>query len=210
MYKNKETNSGCIGFQIQYGDINHLKKFNKSVEGNYQITDRWRPCLLSRNKDKLNHLCCVRVFSKLMYDDLKKIGMDQNKTFTARLPKLDDDLMRHLLRGYFDGDGTFCLTDKSFGVGFTTASKLLSNDLVKYLSKLEFHPRVCSYVTEFDTMMYRVDLYRKSEKIKFIDYMYNDSNIYLDRKYNKYLKVKERWAAMLPLQLEITPKKING
>lgn len=126
-----------------------------------------------------------------MYDDLKKIGMDENKSFTVRLPKLDDSLMRHLLRGYFDGDGTFCLTNKSFYIGFATASKLLSDDLIEYLSKLGMHPSVYSYITEFDTTMYRIELHKKTEKIEFIDYIYNDSNIYLDRKYNKYLKVKE-------------------
>lgn len=191
MHVNPETNSGCVGFQIQYGDINHLKKFNKSIEGNYKITDRWRPCPLSRYKDKLNHLCCIRVFSKIMYDDLKKIGMDENKSYTVRLPKINDNLMRHLLRGYFDGDGSLCLTNKSFEVSFTTASKLFSDDVIAYLKKNGYHPSIYSYVSDFDTKMYTISLCRKSEKIRFLDYIYKDSNVYLDRKYNRYLKVKE-------------------
>lgn len=126
-----------------------------------------------------------------MYDDLKKIGMDENKSFTVRLPKLDDSLMRHLLRGYFDGDGSLCLTDTTFGVSFTTASKLFSDDVIAYLKRNGYHPSIYSYVSDFDTKMYTISLYRKSEKIRFLDYIYKDSNVYLDRKYNRYLKVKE-------------------
>ena len=49
--KNEETNSAAVGVELQYGDINHLRKFNKSIGGNYQITDRWRTCDIS-TKDK--------------------------------------------------------------------------------------------------------------------------------------------------------------
>ena len=139
----------------------------------------------------MHHTCQVRVFSKIMYDDLKKIGMDENKSYSVRLPKINDNLMRHLLRGYFDGDGSLCLTNISFGVSFTTASKLFSDDVIAYFKKNGYHPSISYYVNDFDTKMYTISLYRKSEKIRFLDYIYKDSNVYLDRKYNRYLKVKE-------------------
>ena len=35
---NEKTNSGYVGIELQASDVNHLKKFNKSISGNYPIT----------------------------------------------------------------------------------------------------------------------------------------------------------------------------
>jgi DNA-binding transcriptional regulator WhiA len=43
--------------------------------------------------------------SEKMINDLKNIGLHQNKTYTIDYPKIDEKLERHFLRGYFDGDG---------------------------------------------------------------------------------------------------------
>jgi hypothetical protein len=40
-----------------------------------------------------------------MINDLKNIGLHQNKTYTIEYPKIDENIERHFLRGYFDGDG---------------------------------------------------------------------------------------------------------
>jgi hypothetical protein len=43
--------------------------------------------------------------SEKMINDLKNIGLHQNKTYTIDYPKINEKLERHFLRGYFDGDG---------------------------------------------------------------------------------------------------------
>lgn len=188
--KNEKNNAGAVGMELQYGDIGHLKKFNKSISGNYRITDRWRPCTLS-NSEELHHYCCIRVFSIVMYNSLFKYGFTGDKTYTCKFPKIPAEGMRHFLRGYFDGDGRFCFTDKSFGVSFITASEQWSNDLIEYLNKLGFHTGLSTTVNEYGTTIYMPQLTRKADMIGFLDYLYEDANIYLDRKYKKYLKVKE-------------------
>ena len=188
--KNDKNNAGVTGIELQYGDINHLKKFNKSIGGNYQITDRWRACTLSNNKDKKNHMCCIRIFSLTMYNALVSHGFTKNKSYDYHLPCLREDLIRHYIRGYFDGDGCFTFTNKSFHINFITASKVLNDDLLQILKSENFNPIENGYVNDFNTYMYRLDICRKQEKLRFLDWIYQDSNIYLDRKYKKYLKVK--------------------
>ena len=41
--------------------------------------------------------------------------------------------------------------------------------------------------------MYKIDICCLQDKINFLDWIYKDCNVYLDRKYKKYLKVKERY-----------------
>lgn len=189
--KNEQTGSGAVGIELQYGDIDHLKKFNKSISGNYQITDRWRTCSISKYPNKKHHMCCIRIFSIIMYDSLVDKGFTNNKTYDFHIPYLKQDLIRHYIRGYFDGDGCLCFTNKSFHINFTTASKMLNDDIDKILALENFHILKSNYVDEFNTSVYRIDICRQHDKLKFLDWIYSDCNIYLDRKYKKYLKVKK-------------------
>ncbi|MGL5692748.1 MAG: LAGLIDADG family homing endonuclease, partial [Peptostreptococcaceae bacterium] len=45
--------------------------------------------------------------SKKMTSDLRRIGLYPNKSLTIeKMPEINNDLKRHFLRGYFDGDGS--------------------------------------------------------------------------------------------------------
>ena len=192
--KNDKNNAGVTGIELQYEDINHLKKFNKSIGGNYKITDRWRPCTISTSdKEKEHHMCCIRIFSLTMYNSLIDKGFTKNKSFDCNMPSLREDLIRHYIRGYFDGDGCLCFTNKSFRINFTTASKVLNDDVSKVLNLENFNITEGTYINDYNTTMYKIDICRQQDKINFLDWIYKDSNIYLDRKYKKYLKVKNHY-----------------
>lgn len=191
--QSKKTNSGVTGIELQYGDIEHLKKFNKSIDGNYQITDRWRPCSIAKDKEKKHHMCCIRIFSLTMYNALKNLGFSNDKSYDFHIPNLPQNLIRHYIRGYFDGDGCLCFTNKSFGVSFITASYNLCEDLLNILNTISIKTSTSVFVNESGTTMHRPEIYRINDKIKFLDWIYQDCNIYLDRKYKKYLKVKNRY-----------------
>jgi hypothetical protein len=190
--KSKQTNAGVTGIELQYSDIGHLKKFNKSICGNYQITDRWRSCSIStKDKEKKHHTCVIRIFSTTMYEALCRLGFSNNKSYDFCMPQIRDDLIKHYVRGYFDGDGCLCYTNKSFRINFTTASSMLNNDVAGVLRSNGFNISETNCVNEFNTTVYKIDIYRQQDKINFLDWIYKDSNIYLDRKYKKYLKAKK-------------------
>lgn len=192
--KSEKTNAGVTGIELQYGDIEHLRKFNKSIRGNYQITDRWRACSIStKDPNKKHHTCVIRIFSLTMYKTLCNLGFCDNKTYDFCIPEIRKDLVRHYIRGYFDGDGCFTFTNKTFHINFVTASKMLNDDVAKILEFENFNFIKNSYINDFNTIMYKLDVYRIKDKIKFLDWIYQDCNIYLDRKYKKYLKVKNRY-----------------
>lgn len=180
---NKQSNAGVVGIELQYRDINHLKKFNKSIKGNYKITDRWK---VTTHKEKKNHMCCIRIFSLVMYKSLVALGFSNNE---ISIPNIPDDLLRHYMRGYFDGDGCFTFTNKSFNINFSTASLSLKNDIEEILIQHNWNPK--PYQIE-GTHIYVIPLYSIQDKLEFLDWIYDNSSIYLDRKYKKYLKVKEQ------------------
>ena len=193
--KKDKTNSCSVGIELQYADIKHLQKFNKSISGNYKITDRWKTCSLSKNTEKKNHMCVIRIYSMIMHDALCDLGISNTKSYDLSIPKLKDDLIRHYLRGYFDGDGCLTITNKTFSVSIITASERFKNDFLSIMNLEEIIFTEASYVNEFGTIMYRPFLSSNEKKIKFLDYLYQDSSIYLDRKYKKYLKAKGKYTA---------------
>lgn len=191
--RNEKSRSSVVGVELQYKDINHLRKFNKSIKGNYRITDRWKVCSLSKNTDKKNHQCAIRIFSSIMYNSLLNKGFTNTKTYDFYIPEIREDLIRHYIRGYFDGDGCFIFTNKSFGIYLLTASKRFDEDISKLLEENNYHICKSSYLSDYNTLMYKINLYYLQDKLRFLDWIYKDCNIYLDRKYKKYLKVKNKY-----------------
>ena len=207
--KRDDSNSGVAGLEIQYSDVNHLRKFNKSLEGNYRITDRWRTCSLSptRNNQKMHHTCTIRIFSIDMYNDLVKHGFTNDKSYTFKLPKtIPDNLMRHYMRGYFDGDGCFTFTKKYFSCSFVSASKEILYDFENVLHSVGItSTKICCYQRDGFSMMWRLYINQGDDnnKIKFLNYIYKDATVYLDRKYNKYIEVLQHYNEYLPHQSEM-------
>lgn len=193
IWRKDGTEVGVTGCELQYGDIGHLKKLNKSMSGNYRITDRWRTCELSSH-DKKNHMCCLRIYSSTMYNSLQALGFTSRKSFDCKMPELEDNLVRHYIRGYFDGNGWVSFKpNKYFQVGIVTASKALFENLSSVLDTLNFQIYDSSYISEFGTPIYRLDLRFNKNKILFLKYMYDNCSIYLDRKYQKYLNVLDNY-----------------
>lgn len=190
--KNQISNAGVVGIELQYNDIQHLKKFNKSINGNYKIIDRWRSCSLSLH-DKLNHLCAIRIFSIYMYEALEKLGFSSNKSYDLLFPDIPKHLYRHFIRGNFDGDGCLSVSNNKLHVSFCTASSKFKDDIISILDSVGVDIHDYSYVDDDGVTIYRPEATKNSEKIKLLDYMYQNATIYLDRKYKKYLKAKQKY-----------------
>ena len=95
------------------------------------------------------------------------------------------------IRGYFDGDGCLSLIDEKFYVKFLGASKEFHEGLKNVLDKNNFIFTSSSKMNSYETEMYYISINRNLEKIRFLDWIYRDCNIYLDRKYDKYLNCKK-------------------
>jgi hypothetical protein len=83
-----------LNIKIHNKDEEILKKFISLLDSEVEI---WR----SNHRD----ISEIGFSSKKMINDLKNLGLHQNKTYTIDYPNIDENLERHFLRGYFDGDG---------------------------------------------------------------------------------------------------------
>lgn len=70
---------------------------------------------------------------KALCEELAPFYIVPNKTFVVRLPMLLDSLMPHLLRGIWDGDGTFYIHKNRVEAELSSGSKQFVDDVASFL-----------------------------------------------------------------------------
>ena len=188
----KETNSCELSIKLQAGDFNHLKKFNKSISGNVGVTFFKRKAYFGEN-EKLKKYngkeysgCQIRLYSKKIVFDLINHDVFTNKSHIIEFPKLNENLIQHFIRGFFDGDGCICENKKKKGLSsiscnFTCGSEIFVKELREYLNNLNIN----AYISKEQDKPYRLSIGGMKNCDRFLHYIYDNSTLYLDRKFNK-------------------------
>lgn len=138
--------------------------------------------------------------SEIMANDLRILGLYPNKSLSLEyLPHIDDSLFRHFIRGYFDGDGSIILSKhtsyyksngktKRYEYPSYTFMLLGTNKfLINISNQINVnHFRIRDTKTEEIKCL---SVNAKCELKYLFNYLYGESTIYLQRKYEKWLNV---------------------
>ena len=87
-----------VHLQLALRDTEHLSRFRDALQATHSIrpiNNNGYPAVI------------ITMNSKEMIHDLAAYGVIPRKTHVLRLPNLPPEMLRHYLRGYIDGDGTF-------------------------------------------------------------------------------------------------------
>lgn len=131
-----------------------------------------------------SRLLQIKVSSVEMANNLISLGMPPRKSKILEIPELKKDLMPHLVRGYFDGDGHVGIRGNSLTVQFTSGS-------LAALERLLFHLRSeagARMSIHHDRNAYVLRAYA-GHAIKTLAYMYGTHGEYLpamERKLQKF------------------------
>lgn len=172
---------GCIEIRLHKQDKEILEKFKTCVGANNPI---------GLYKGTYCNLC---LHSKHLCEKLAGYGLGQAKTYTLQLPTLDALLMRHFIRGYFDGDGCFSVIKRNdrknpnskiyqFNItGMENPLSIIQQHLVDNVGIVKN-----SLKRRKSTIAVTIHYSGRNVCKKILDYLYNNATIYLQRKYNKY------------------------
>jgi len=126
----------------------------------------------------------LAIYSKKLVKSIKTQGFHSRKTFTIERPKIDNSLIHHFIRGYFDGDGTFIFVEKErSGTGIACASKNFRDFLIKELLNNNIE---VNYYGGINLL-----ISNKIDNNKFYNYIYNNATIFLERKKEIYERFRE-------------------
>jgi len=176
-----------FAIQLKRDDFEHLKKLNVCLKGNIPVTFFEKEPRYIKNKlTGKSYLCQIRIFNKEMVLDLNKLGVYPKKSFTIKFPTFNDDWLTWcFIRGYFDGDGSiyFDKGRNQLKGKITSGSLDFKNGFSEFLNRFN----IKTFVTKegFDCGITG----KESHRIFFYN-LYNNANIYLDRKYKKYQTYK--------------------
>ena len=133
--------------------------------------------------------------SKSLVEGLIDKGVTPRKSLTLNIDyyKIPDNLKRHFWRGLFDGDGTFGLFGKKkiLEVSLTT-SKAMAESTKEEILKLFPDFKINLYERkECSGSTYNLIFTTQKNGFSFLEYMYEDCSIKLNRKFEKYKTIKQ-------------------
>jgi len=171
----KDGKSGEMKIKLKNTDKDHLEKFKNQIESS-------NPIKCGVNKDDGSKFCYMMVNSTHIVKKLFDLGCLENKTFKIRLPILNENLMSHFIRGYFDGDG--CIhkvknRPNSFTVSICS-NKMFVRDIFEHLKMGKIYEEKNHSLLIINKI---------SEIKKFKEIIYKNSNVCLERKFHIFNEI---------------------
>lgn len=174
-----------LRLKLKLSDRYHLELFKKCLNSEHIIKDIISNVIVN-GFTHTSYCSTFSVYNGKIVDDLIKLGCINGKTFILKMPDINEDLMNHFLRGYFDGDGSICIDKNNKNkLNFTSGSFefleqiqdiFLKNGIRKLkITKYSTYNRIC-----WSTL---------SDITNIHNYLYKNSNIFLERKKKKINKI---------------------
>lgn len=195
-----------FGFWIADG---YMGKNNNNVSfcsKDYTLLEMIKSNLGSEHKIGKDHSAFqLQICSKIIYDDLLKIGGVPAKSLIIQFPEVPDEYSSHFIRGEFDGDGcNYIMTDKRrtpnyryLKSNFTGNIDFLTGMKDKIKKNTGIDPTGLYHCTNGNKRIYRLE-YIGEKAILLGNYIYQESeNLRLERKYNIYKKMKNEYLKKL-------------
>lgn len=186
VYRGTDKYSYRLQINLCSDDKNHLKTFLNAIKGDYLIRDKiYKTSFISELKINSTALC----------QSLIKQGVTPRKSLVCVLPHLNESLMRHFIRGYFDGDG--CMTHYrrnensrlAYSIKIVGGLEMLDAIKEKLLCKTYLYQVRNTAVFSLET--------GSADSVQWIyNYFYQDCTICLERKKNKFEYVLSHLAGM--------------
>lgn len=188
---------GCNVEKFGYVKIELQERDKKILEKLTAVLKTDRPLKIrDRSKENMNGYKCQNtalfsIYSRKICSDLIKLGCVPAKSLILKFPpknSIPDNLFHHFIRGYFDGDGCFYCSYKHKNIlkpmsNITSSPNFCQDFKIFIENKLNIHIGIlkpknnncnCARITG------------KKNVIKFMEYIYKEATIYLERKRNKY------------------------
>jgi len=166
-----DRNSNSINFGLQESDWEHLEKLKKFLN-------------CTKPLYKNNKYVFIAFYSKKIQNKLEEFGITERKSLTAKVPEqLKKNL--HFWRGMVDGDGWVSINKKGYPI-------------IGLCGTLDIVENFRSFIGKTIKIRQR-DLNKNFAHISYgctpakiiIQFLYDNSKIYLDRKYENYKRICE-------------------
>ena len=185
VFKDNTGRQASISITLDLKDEYMLEKFKEVLQANTSVGHDGRGCGQ------------IAVRSNIMAEDLAKYGVVPRKSYNTYLPLISKEMMPHLIRGIFDGDGSIMAKPNPSNDGHNRflhsisfcGTHRLMEDISNYiLENLGIKTAVYDYK---DRNLSELKIQNIDNIAKFGYWIYRNSTIFLNRKkdiFNDFLK----------------------
>lgn len=192
-----EKNSGRICFNNSIDDISIIKEIQSQICPDSKLLYSNKQNQVKFRKEQVT----LRFINKTIYKDLvEKYDIISAKTFNENyifdFSKIPEHLIHHFIRGYFDGDGSVSFIPKSankqlfFNFSFIFNSKYFAKQFAEiFQNKFNIIPVIYDYIgktSDYFSLRFNYNHKRQNKIREIYNWLYKDSNIYLERKKIKF------------------------
>ena len=190
----KTLTKPCLTLKISLKstDAPHLQKFINHLDGDLNVVYGRSPGnnFISEGKKisiRPTDFCSVDVNSKKICNDLISHGLTRRKTLNESVPLIDRSFIKHFIRGYFDGDGCFSIKTPSNRKNSYASVFIASGErIIDFIIKEVDLALDIKMGKSKQGKIHKCYIQRKEHVIAFMDWLYEDATIYLDRKKQSY------------------------
>ncbi|KAF2425604.1 homing endonuclease associated repeat-containing protein [Bacillus subtilis] len=157
-------------------DRDHLRNIANHFDSDLRV-------IITKNR------CRMKIVNHKIVDDLVKLGIVQRKSLVLKYPRnFPKNLHRHFIRGFIDGDGSINPKRQKGRL-----SILGTEDFLLIIRSLFFQN--CDVgLNKLTTKGNIFELrYHGGSAKKILDWLYEDANFYLIRKYDNYVELKSNF-----------------
>ena len=185
VFKDNTGRQASISITLDLKDEYMLEKFKEVLQANTSVGHDGRGCGQ------------IAIRSNIMAEDLAKYGVVPRKSYNTYLPLISKEMMPHLIRGIFDGDGSIMAKPNPSNDGHNRflhsisfcGTHQLMEDISNYiLENLGIKTAVYDYK---DRNLSELKIQNIDNIAKFGYWIYRNSTIFLNRKkdiFNDFLK----------------------
>ena len=191
-FGSKETKSLRLNFSLIAKDIDMIQKFKAATQATYPIKT-----FKGAGYSHTTEIAKIQLNSNKLCNDLMKQGIVMNKTeHGVGKPTMSQEMFRHYLRGFFDGDGYVGFVPRKecpdnrkrdrFNFEIVSNTKSILEYFHECLQKEDI---VVSIYQRKSNGVYRLITGSRTEGRKLFHFMYDDSSTFIKRKYDVFCNI---------------------
>lgn len=203
---NSEEKAYFLGFMYADGCLSKIKRPNSTYIKHQvqisltdkQIIDDFKSLFpffnlqvfdFGKYKSNWSKQYALRKANKVLYQDLLNLGMFERKSNQnlnkLNVPDIDEKLIKHFIRGYFDGDGSISISKKRPNlrrIEICCSSESFLLQIKKLLEEAGISCPIFRTKNNNKSPLYVIEWVNSNDVISLRKFFYEDCNIYLKRK----------------------------
>ena len=157
-------------------DTEWVESFRQDLKYNGPLTEE----IHKKYNKKISKL---RINNDNLFNSLCNLGCTPRKSLNIKFPNIPEHLIRHFIRGYFDGDGSVGIYNNSTSNPYKTLRSTIVSGSKEFLEEMiKYIPVSKKTINKHKEKILYALCFSVNDSIKLYNYMYKDSTVFLERK----------------------------